>query len=503
MSAAFIWIIFPLLASAGLYLFRRWEKSIHLAGLLIAILLAILALVLPIEQAIPIRIWSQIPPIYIKGSIPWLGARLTVEENTRPMLVLLYLASASWFGGAYASRVNRLLIPLGLGVAGLLSAAFSITPDIYANLLVVLAAILCIPIFSPPGRPIQRGARRFLTFQTLGMGLIALANLSILLATIQADLQIDLRVPVFVLGLGYGLVLPIFPFHTWVSMNAGAEKSEPYSSTYILFIIPAANAYLILATMLRMDIGAIFPNIMGVLQTMAVLLIFLGSVWAALENRLGKMIGFVVLHQIGTALLALSVETGSSPILDAPLNASLKGLFFAHFLPSGVALAVLALSLSVLQNQLPRANQEADLQIQDLSAAESGANALVLRKYPFASTGLLISLFSLAGMPLLASFPIYLPLWTHLGRVSIPLTAINLVGSGFLFLSAVRILNALLDAGEGNTFEIAKPDPPSETRLQAFLLSVGVLSILVLGLIPNLYLPYLARIALSVTNPIP
>ncbi len=497
MSAAFIWIFFPLIASGGLYLLRRWEKTTHLVGLLIAILLTILALALPIGQAIPIRIWSQIPPVFIKGSIPWLGARLTIEEHTRPMLVLLYLASVAWFGGAYVSRLNRLLIPLGLGVAGILSAAFSITPNIYANLLILLAAIVCIPIFSPPGRPLQRGVRRFLTFQTLGMGLIFLANLSILLATIQSELQIDLTVPAFVLGLGYGLVLPIFPFHTWVSLIS--EKSEPYSSTYVLFLLPAANAYLILTTMLRLDIRTIFPTFFNILQITAVMMIFLGGVWAALENHLGKMIGFVIMHQIGFALLALSAETGDSlafveaqslhTIQDASANSPFAGLFFAHFLPAGVSLAVLALSLSVLQKQLPRPNQDTDLQIQDIRG--------IIRQYPFASTGMLVSLLSLGGLPVLASFPIYLPLWSNLVRASILLAAFSLLGSGFLFLSGARIFNALIEKSETETWKI------SETGLQALLLGVGILAILILGLIPNLYLPYLTKIALSVTNPIP
>jgi len=361
---------------------------------------------------------------------------------------------------------------------------------------------------------LQRGVRRFLTFQTLGMGLIVLANLSILLATIQADLQIDLRVPLFALTLGYGLVLPIFPFHTWVSMIS--EKSEPYSSTFVLFMLPAANAYLILTTMLQVDISAIFPAFFSFLQIVAVLMIFLGGAWAALEDRLGKMIGFIMLQQIGSALLALSVTTSIRPAQDSPLNTPFEGLFFAHFLPSGVALAVLTLSISILQNQMPlilptwknkRPNPDSetssDLQIEDIRRA----GVQIMRQFPFASAGMLASLFSLAGLPILASFPIYLPLWSSLARTSVLLAALSLLGSGFIFLSGRRILNALIENGDqehqGWFQRPPEKNHPAETRMQAFLLSVGMLSLLILGLIPNLYLPYLARIAISLTNPIP
>ena len=108
-------------------------------------------------------------------------------------MMMVYLTVAFWFGGAYSARAGRLFTPFGLAIAALLSAALAVSPATYAALLIELVVLLCVPLFSPPGKPVTRGVRRFLTFQTIGMVLVLLADYFLAVASLQNSSPSDQR----------------------------------------------------------------------------------------------------------------------------------------------------------------------------------------------------------------------------------------------------------------------------------------------------------------------
>jgi formate hydrogenlyase subunit 3/multisubunit Na+/H+ antiporter MnhD subunit len=475
MSAPFLWIFIPLLGGIFLFIFRRWERVIQLVGLSISLALIILAGRISIGTAIPIRLWQGLPSLVIGEGMSILGARLIIDDSMRPILILINLAVVFWFCGAFAAHTSSLLYPLCLCVSALVTTALAISPGFYAPLILEIAALLFIPVLSPPGSPSLRGVRRFMTYQTLGMGLIMLANWAILYATIHSELQISALIPLFVLGLGFAMVLPIFPFHTWITMIAG--ETEIYGSSFGFLLFPAVNVLLILDSLTNLSATAFPINPQAVFQGVAVYMIFTAGIWAFIDRHLGRITGFAIIQQIGTSLLIVSLANTSGP------NPPSAALFYPHFLALGIGLAVTALSLNILHTNL------GDIRLESILGAG--------RRFPIASCGLLAGIFSLAGLPLFASFPISSTVWSELARESTFLGLVALSGHLFIFIAGLRILETLLRQPGEERWRV------SESRIQIALLSVGLIAIILLGFLPGLADPILGGAALAPSSPLP
>ena len=140
---------------------------IHFAGIVTVLLLAYLAWQLPIDQPIVLGI-PGVPALRLLESFPILGQEFLITAASQPALILIYLGMSMWFGGAFIAGVDRLFIPLGLAVAALLTASITIQPKTFSILLVEIVALLCIPILTPPGKPLRRGVLRFSDFPNHG-----------------------------------------------------------------------------------------------------------------------------------------------------------------------------------------------------------------------------------------------------------------------------------------------------------------------------------------------
>lgn len=475
MNALVIWSILPGLAAIVLYAFRRWEKAVHTAGFIIALTLAGLAWELPIGKALQLRLWATMPSISISATMPIFGASFTLDNSLRPALMMVYLTVGFWFGGAYSARTGRLFTPLGLAIAAVLSAALAVTPTTYAAMLIELAVLLCVPLFSPPGKPVTHGVRRFLTFQTIGMVLVLLADYFLAAASLQNSRPSDQRAAILAVGLGFALILPIFPFHSWLPMLAG--ETNPYSTAFIFYLLPSAVSFFIFDFLIRYTGTGVAPEMYAALRTIGALMVLSGGLWAVYENHLGRMLGFVAVQQIGSALLALSLNEFASPSLP------LMGLFFAQLIPSSLGLAVYAQSLSIMQQYVP------SLQITDITG--------IARRFPIVSLGLVLSMFSLAGLPLLASFPVYYSLWSALARSYPSLAFLALLGSAFIFIAGLRALAALTRTPPETPWRV------SENGLQGSLIGIGLFALLAIGLTPQLFIPYLTNMAILLSSPFP
>ena len=236
MNAPTIWIIFPGIAAGLLYLLRRWKRATHLTGVILALLLAWLAWKLPIGESLSLVPIGWLPSLNLTDTMTILGRRFILDSAAQPFLIFIYLGIALWFGGAYIARTGILFIPVGLAIAALLTAALAVEPFLYAALLIEMAALACLPILSPPGKPVGRGVLRFLTFQTLGVPFILYAGL--LLSGVQTTPEnpnLVIRIAILMV-LGFALFTAIFPFHTWIPMIA--EETNPYTAAFVFFFIP-------------------------------------------------------------------------------------------------------------------------------------------------------------------------------------------------------------------------------------------------------------------------
>jgi NADH:ubiquinone oxidoreductase subunit 2 (subunit N) len=285
----------------------------------------------------------------------------------------------------------------------------------------------------------------------------------------------DQRATILVVGLGFAMILPIIPFHSWMPLLAG--ETNPYSSAYLFFLLPTVVFFFIYQILIRYSGTGVAPEMYATLRTIGILMVLSGGLWSIYENHLGRLLGFITLHQIGSGLLALSLNEIASSSLP------LAGLFFALLIPGSFGLAIYAQSVSILQLHFP------SLYLKDISG--------VLRSFPIASSGALLSLFSLAGLPLLASFPVYYPIWSALARAYPSLAFLAVLGSAFLFIAGLRLLLAFTRAPSETPWRVR------ENRLQGLYIGIGSMCLLVIGLALHLFIPSLTNMAILLSNPFP
>jgi NADH:ubiquinone oxidoreductase subunit 2 (subunit N) len=176
--------------------------------------------------------------------------------------------------------------------------------------------------------------------------------------------------------------------------------------------------------------------------------------WTAFENDLKRIFGYTVLFETGFLLIMISFQ-------------SVFGLrmLLLSMVPRVIGLATFSLSLSLLV-------------IKGYDTSIIGLKG-VLRKLPFASIALMISLFSFIGVPLLAVFPIRLAVFEQLAKID-PITVIwCLVGTGGFFFAILRIIGSILIQAE-------KKWQISESFFQVIILSIGVLLLLAIGIAPSI-----------------
>lgn len=475
MSAPFLWIIIPGLFATGLYILRRWKNAVHLAGFLVALFLAWLAWQLPIGEPISLRLWVGFPSWKVGETLIVFGRRFVLDNASRPALIMIYLGIAFWFGGAYSAHTEQLFIPLGLGIASLLTASLAVKPSYYAALIIEAAALVSVPILSPPGKPVKRGVLRFLVFQTIGMCFILFADWSLPLLEIESSNPNALSPNTLLIGLGFALIIAAFPFHTWVPMLA--EEAQPYSAAFIFYILPTAILFLVIEYLNRYTQLGIYPLMYPTLRAFGVMMVLTGGVWAAFERHLGRIFGFAAILQIGMALLAVSL--GDAAGQGSPL----RGIFFAHLVPQGVGLALWALALRAIQS---RGNELGFSDVRGLA-----------RRLPIATSCLVLANFSLAGLPLLASFPVDVALWSALTQRSLGMAVLSLLGNACLLAAGIRTLFVSVTGSSQEGWQI------SERGLQVTLLVLGGVLLFVVGLMPQWFFPSLTDMALIFSAPSP
>ncbi len=442
----------------------------QLSGILVSILLSIFALVLPVNPSPPIRLGLGLPPLSINENSFFLGARFTIDNQNRPILFLLFLALSIWFVASISISENRLFIPIGLGMAGFLVGGLTIYPPQYANLFIGFAVLLSIPIISPPGQPHSRGNLQYLTNQILGLGLILLANLTLLDLVTHDEIHINSSVPILFLFLGYALVLPIFPFHSWVPLLTGETK--PIKPQFVFFFISSVNVLLFSRELSSLKI--LYPeiNFSQLAGSFAILMVFVSGLLAAFEDNLLRVSGFVILQQIGNAILGISLMSNNIS------EAAAIGMIYVQFIPFNIALVIFAVAIFIIQNnhkQLLLLNTKG-----------------ISRKFPIATMGLLITIFSISGYPALPGFPIQQTIWSSQNDISNELLILSFLGRLFLIIPGLRFLSSAMNAVPGTPWKIG------ESRFQIILICSSITALFLMGLFSNFFISILVNSFLDV-----
>jgi NADH-quinone oxidoreductase subunit N len=447
MNAPTIWIIAPAIIAA-LLLFVTSPRALSLIGGSIAVLLALTAQFIPLEEAIRLGSFS----FRIESSFSILGRLLLIQPAEGSLLALIYGAAALWFFGAEAAKVATRIVPLGLIITALMVASIAVEPFLFAALFIEMAILLSIPLLIRINQPPGRGVIRFLIYQTLAMPFILLAGW--LLSGVEAspgDLALAAQ-SASMLGLGFAFLLAIFPLYSWIPLLL--EETSPFVVGFLLWILPTITLIFGAGFIDRYSWLRSSPQLTTALQFTGTIMLVTGGLWAAFQRHIGRIMAYGSIAETGFCLLALSLD----PKLGIPI-------LFLLIPARALGLAVWSLSLTIIKQQ------EGSMRF--------GAVRGLLRSSPFASAGLVLATLSTGGFPLLAGFPARLALWDSLARVSIGAAIWMGVGIIGLLTASFRSLAVLSMAEEYTGWEV------KEDWLQGIMLGLGMIGLFVLGLFPQ------------------
>lgn len=459
MTTPFIWILFPGLLAGVLLLLQRWERTVTILATISAIFLAALAWWLPVKEQFLVGPWV----VNISETWSIMGRRFILGPSDRPALIILYLTAAFWCGAAFIARPGQVFVPSALGMVALMTAAISVEPFLYAALLIEIAILLSVPFLVSHGRPIGRGILRYITLQSLGVPFILFSGW--MLAGVEASPgdQVLIQQASVLIGLGFAFFLAIFPFHTWIPMLT--EETHPYAIGFVLLLLPGAISFFGLGFLDRYSWLRNSQATYSMLLIFGVLTVVIGGIWAAFQRHLGKILGYSVVVEIGFSVIAIS--------LGSRTQSNSLEVFFASLLPRGLGLGVWALALTLIRKQTK------SLFFRDVQG--------VARHAPVAATALVLAHFSIAGLPLLAGFPARLALWNGLAQISISAVFWALLGNIGLFVGGLRTLAVLVMGPSDERWH------RTESWSEMVYLLAGITALLMVGLLPQWFLPFFAN----------
>ncbi len=456
MSAPLLFIVLPLILAVILFAFQDRKIAVARIASIISLFLALIAFVQPIGGVLALGPVA----IHFQDSLSVLGRGFFLQDGDRFILAIVYLTAAFWFWGSVAAQAPKMFVPVGLAITAVIVGALAVEPFLYAGVLVELAAILTIPMLLTKDHAAGPGILRFFVFQAIALPAILLAGWILGGSQASVSNETQLLQASIILGLGFAFWLAVFPFFPWVPLVM--KESHPYTAGFILCMQSLGIVVIIIDYMngfiwLR-DTAALYP----ILRTVGVVMVVTGGVWAAFQQDARRLFGYVVIIENGLALVAVSMQNG----------AALSSLYYS-FIPHLLALAIFALSLSVMMKDYP------DTQYKSLKGA--------LKSKPFAFGAMLVALFSLLGFPLLASFPSRLELFEQLASVSLISMIWLFIGIGGLYLAAARLLSAVFGDTSAQWTVTEKPG-------ELVLFTLGVLALFVLGLFPQIVVSQLSNL---------
>lgn len=454
MNAPLIWIGFPFAAGFILLGFYSRPRMVLAAGASIALGLAVLAWLLPVDDPVIFRnVAYRVAPSFLL-----LGRPITISNEMTGMLGLVYTALFLWFFGAPAARPGRFFVPCGLMAVSLLITALSITPLALAGIFLLLAILLCIPILTPPGVRPARGVLQFLAFQAIGVPFLLIAA-SMLTGFEAAPPGLDLVArPSILLGFGFAFLLALFPFHAWIPRLM--EEVHPYAAGFVLVFLPG---FLIVIGFQLIDRNVWLrdaPEVFALIRAIALPSVIASGFGIAFQRHLGRIFGFAA--WLDASLLLLAVGTGP---VEGP------ELFFPLFAVRCFSLLVWSFGLAALRARgFP-------LDFQGVQGAG--------RVDPWAGAAVLVGAFSMAGLPFLLGFIPRLRLLTGLSAAA-PLAAffVWLAALGML-VAALRSLAVLVTAPGVIQADRVTDENPAQMNARNLLIAVGCLLHLAAGLLPH------------------
>lgn len=449
-----LWVLAPLIIAGITGVFHKKQLLSILLTSIISFGLAGLAIFTPEELILRIGPFN----VNFIENLSILGRQITISFEMLPFIALLYGVTGLWALSSGIPGTPQIIRPISLAITALLTAALGIEPFLYAALLIQAVVLISIPMLAPEIQSPRRGVLRYLSLQTIAMPFILFAGWLLSGVETLPPESALIGQSALVLGVGFALLLGIFPFHSWIPMVS--EQSHPSVFSFLFFIKPTAVLIFGLYFFNRYPFLRGLENLSVALRLFGTLMIVVGGLWTAFQENLKRAFGFSTLSETGFSLLAISLI-------------SQNGLIWLLMLIPARAIGfwLWGYSLALIERH-------------SQSLTKSSIQGLA-RRYPIISIGLLLAQFSIAGMPLLAAFPIKLSLFTALRRVEMALFAWSFIGNLGLFLFTLRLLAYLVTPDK----EIGNRGWAFNESMHEYLpILAAILLLILMGLMPGTFL---------------
>jgi len=445
MNAPIIWIFMPIIFGVLLWLMRDRIVFSKAASIGVSVFLFALTLLVPLDTLInigPLR-------FQVSSEMSLLGRSFIISSVDLPFLSLIFGFAIFWFIGSFFLNLNHHFPAISITILGLMIAAISVEPFLYAALIIELVVLVAIPLFIQEGRPIGKGLIRFLQFQTLAMPFILYAGWTILAVEANRSNELMIQQTIIALGLGFALWLAIFPFYSWIPLLT--TESQPYIVGFFLLFYPMTTLHLALKFLNTYSWLRQSLMLSDVIQSAGILLILSSGILALSQRDIGKLFGYLVMMENGFSLLSIS------------LNSQLGyQVYFAAMFPRLILYALWTYTATKISDSTPG---------QTTRQGQFGVHYLVL----------FFTLFASIGLPMIGNAALRVQVIHNLTgqNLQIGILLLGVLGYG---LGVLRTLNQLITR---RLDIIRKLTLGMFFRLESILLSIGLLILLITGIFPN------------------
>ncbi len=467
----------PLLAAGITFLVRRWAALAAPVAALITAFLAFLCLRLPLDRSA--FVLGQ--EVAFGRPVVILGRTLVLDPAGQVWLAFVFALAAVLALIAWRLPQGRLFFPISLVILSLYTLVALFQVFSLAVIIFALSATLAVFIVQDGVSASVRGGQRYLVVTLLAVPFLLAAWWLVDRAALEPETANLVRLALLPAALGFGLLLGLFPFGTW--LPALAADAPPVATAFVLTTGQAMALFLASAFLRGTPFAWTDPAISDLLRLVGLVTAAAGGLMAAVQRDLGRLFGYAALSDLGYLLLAL--PAGGSQGLSLAL---------LHLINRAVAMTLLAAALAILRHRVST----------DHLAGLQG----VARRLPVAVMGLMLGGLSLAGFPFTAGFPTHWAIGRALWTWAQPLVAARgtaeaapgqdwiwvltliglLVSSAGVVIGLLRGLSAML--GPARRDDIAR-QPVIASLLVLLLAALTV----ILGLYPQLCLEPVYRAA--------
>lgn len=455
-----ILLLLPMVASGVAYVLRRWRTVPAWIATGVSLLLGLVLLILPSDQ--PLQIWGR--EILLNEPVTVLGRALVLTPSDRLAMGFLFMTGAVLFLLAWRFDRGGLFAPMGLGLLGMFGGILQVRPLIYAALLLQIAASFSVfPLYAEEDTP-ARGGLRYLTFFTLALPGLMISHWLLDNYALIPDQTGMLQAAMVAIGLSFGLMLGLTPFHAWVP--AVGSDGAPLTAAFLYTATSSAVWFLLMDYLQTYPWLTEFAQWRTLLPAVGAATAAVGGLLGTTRRSAGTLMGYAVMVDTGMAVVALGLAT-----------------------PRGLGAAISLLFARALGAALIAAGLE------ELKERSGGAIELpdgIGREAPWSTLAVFVGGLSLVGFPPTVGFAAR---WAVLSIVfpDHPLIGLILILSSVGTLAGLlRLMTRLLRRPEPSLAALSvepaqteEPPPAPESPINVTLLLIFIVATLAFGLFPQ------------------